>query len=303
MKFSVKSFAASVAACIGTAVILCPAALFGYVLPAPFIIDKMVEHLHVHDRFQVEQVLHLATDEKRDADSNGAGRYFAGGRFYNQKLQYLVPGQSRSDTEAGDVSHIHVSTAEGAMTVIDDLIVSESGSWFYRYRDLFSYTTRDDVSRKLEEIGVSLKETSLGRMESGGEKSIYYVVGAQYPDESVPQLWVDRESFLPVRMILNDSGGENGEPPDAEIRFSRWQDFSNMQYPSEITFLEKGIEIRKIRVKAIDAAPAFDSSLFDIQQLKEAYSFREKPPSDEGGEPDYSEEIRREIEQFRLIFE
>ncbi|MEZ4578569.1 MAG: hypothetical protein R2875_11315 [Desulfobacterales bacterium] len=63
------------------------------------------------------------------------------------------------------------------------------------------------------------------------------IIGAQYPDESVPQIWLDKETFRPMRWIV-ESSGDPENPKYSEILYRNWTRHSGAWYPSEIAFLK-----------------------------------------------------------------
>lgn len=275
---------------IGAAVMLHPAALFGYVLPPPYLIEQMVSGMALPEQFQVEQVLHIKGTTIKDVD----GESLTDNPVYGQTLQYRLPGTFRSDTSGHGISLVHVSTPDDSITVIDDVVVSRSEEWLYGYTSLFLYQERKGLTRRLREMGIDVNVSSLGRLDGG----IYYVIGAQYPDTRNPQLWIDRDDYKPVRLVLK--GSENDPKKTAgEVRFSNWRQFHGMRYPGEISFFEHGNEIQNVTVEQVTANPVFDPGAFDIHVLKSPSS---DDPSD-GDAMDFSDEIQREIEQFKRIFE
>lgn len=276
-----------IAALIGLFVALQPVAGFGYVLPAPYVIEKMTVGMGLPQQFQVRQVIYIKS--KKNAHTETVDAY-----HYSQVLQYRLPGLFRSDIIGDDISHSYISGPDGSVTVLDGIMISESEQWFYGYKDLFSYRSRATLTNNLESKGVDVLVSSLGRLD----KRLCYVIGARYPDLTVPQVWVDKETFMPVRYILAGAG-KNEKNPAAEIRFSRWKQFSQMHYPTEIAFIENGIEVQTISVQKIDFNPVFEASLFDIQALKTI----EKKQDEKENPLDFSDEIQKEIEEFRRIFE
>jgi hypothetical protein len=259
--------------------------LYGYVLPAPYIIEQMITGMNLPQQFQVEQTLLV----ERKADAGVPARRYE----YEQVLRYRMPGMFRSDISGDDMSHIHISIPTGSITAIDKVIVSASAPWVYGYREIFSYRTRKNLTDRLKEMGIDVNMSSIGRLD----KMICYVIGAQYPDNSVPQLWVGRENYLPVRLVVTGTGSDPLELPAEEIRFSRWKQFNTMWYPGEISFLESGNVVQKITVNRVGTNHVFEPGIFDIQSFQKSHS-KEKTI-----QQDLSDDIRQEIEQFKRIFD
>lgn len=267
-----------------------PASLHGYVLPAPYIIEQMSASMALPQKFQVTQALHVTreTSERNNDMQSGDDPVF------EQVLRYRLPGMFRSDIQSPDIRHTHISVPGEAITVIDDAVMAEPEYWLYGYKDLFLYRDRQALVDRLDDMGINIYQTSIGRQDS----TLCYVIGARYPDTDVPQLWVERDGFLPVRLVL--TGAENnGEEPAREIRFSNWRRINGMHYPGEISLIEKGDEIQKIVVQSVEANPVFESGIFDIHAVRSGL----KDEADPENEPDVTDEIRREIEAFKQIYE
>ncbi len=267
-----------------------PASSHGYVLPAPYILEQMTAGMGLPNRFQVTQALHVIKgNSENDNESQWADRV-----IYKQVLRYRQNGMFRSDIADPDLNHTYISLPGKAMTIVDETIVSESESWLYSYGDLFSHDGRKNLSERLKDRGLNVHVSSLGRLGD----DICYVIGAQYPDTGTAQLWISRENYMPVRLVV--TGAENhSEEPAEEIRFHRWRRFDGMRYPGEIVFLEKGVEVQKLIVTHIDVNPVFELGIFDISHLKAVLQQADK----EEDVPDISDEIQQEIEQFKRIFE
>ena len=110
---------------------------------------------------------------------------------------------------------------------------------------LLVHTQPDGLARTLTEQGVDVTVTSLGRFND----RIAFVLGARYPDESVPQLWFDRETLLPLRWLLIRPS-EDGIPLRTEIRFFAWQKSGNLQYPQAMACYRDGqLVVQPIKVR------------------------------------------------------
>lgn len=292
MQFTGKTTRRVIAVLIGfwLAAGVYPASLHGYVLPAPYIIEQMSAGMGLPQQFQVTQVLHIA----RENSERPNDRQSAADPVFEQVLRYRLPGMFRSDIESPDIRHTHISVTGEAITVIDDAVMAEPEYWLYGYKELFLYRDGQPLVDRLDDMGVNIYQTSIGRLDG----TLCYVIGARYPDMDAPQLWVERDGFMPVRLVLTGAAN-NGEEPESEIRFSDWRRMSGMRYPGEISLIEKGDEIRKIVVESVDANPVFESGIFDIQALRSSL----KDDAAQENEPDLSDEIRREIEAFKRIYE
>ncbi len=281
-----------------------PVTADAYVLPAPYLLERVSTNIQPASRFQAIKTLRIE-QAGPDEEENRAGRR----RSFDLVVSFQRPSSFRADIRGDDLEHTHVASAGSYITLIDNAIAGRSGQWIYDFKRLFLQRSREELTENLRMIGVRTGISSIGRLDG----TVFLVVGAQYPNNTAPQLWIDRERFLPVRLVVAGASGE-GEPPVAEIRFSRWSRQNGMRYPAEMTFFENGTQIQRVTLGQLDTEPAFDAGLFDISALEAASRSREMdstrenlPDATPDGSPDtskgISDEIREEIEAFRRIFE
>ncbi|MBC2715664.1 MAG: outer membrane lipoprotein-sorting protein [Desulfobacteraceae bacterium] len=213
---------------------------------------------------------------------------------YEQWVRYQIPEEFRSDIDAYDLKRIHIVSSHNSLTVMDGSIVAESEAWMDHYKDIFFYRSRERLVEKLETLGINFSVTSLGRYQG----TICYILGAEYQNESVPQLWIAKDTFRPVRWIYEVSD-EQGVVEQKEILYSNWKSHYQSWYPSEIEFFQGQNLIQSISVQQIEINPPFSEELFDIEQIKNFYSteIREEAfPTDQS-------DIEKRIKEFKKIYE
>ncbi len=281
-----------------------PVTADAYVLPAPYVLERVSTSIQPASRFQAVKTLRIEPAVP-DEDENRRGRR----RSFDLVVSFRHPSSFRADIRGDDLEHTHVASGGSYITLIDNVIAGRSGQWIYDFKSIFLQQTREELTENLRMMGIRTGISSIGRLDGG----IFFVVGAQYPDNTVPQLWIDRERFLPVRLVVAGAP-EEGEPPAAEIRFSRWSRQDGMRYPAEMTFFENGTEIQRITLRQLDSEPASDAGQFDISTLEAAAGSKERdtsgaelpdatPDDSPDDSMDISDEIREEIEAFRRIFD
>jgi len=150
------------------------------------------------------------------------------------------------------------------------------------------------LAQELARLGIDLDTVSLGRFKD----KVAYVIGARYPDESVPQVWIEKESFNPIRLIL---GGQDGTPAK-EIVYSDYRALGKRgEYPGRILFYEKGILVRMSVVESFEVNVEVDEALFDVAYLRTLYEPVNPPqPSEPSSELD---EVKKTIQDFRKTYE
>jgi hypothetical protein len=181
-----------------------------------------------------------------------------------------------------------------SITIIDDKIASLSVSPLDQYKDLLLCRERSQLLERLTALGVNTFVTSLGRFGD----DLVVILGARYPDESRPQVWLDKDSFLPLRWIIRPDGHPDGP---FEAHFLAWQKAGQQWYPRRIELFENNTMIREIVAEQVLTKADIRSEDFDIEALlaKHATPSLNAP---EAGSPQGSE-IEKAIEDFRKRFE
>jgi outer membrane lipoprotein-sorting protein len=257
-----------------------------YVLPGPYILKLMTQNLGKAKSLLVSQklVIHDESPQKIGVE-------------LSETLRYVFPEKFRSDTSSENVHRIHVLSKGKAVTVIDGKIADESDNSYDRYKDLLLFRSREILQKKLSLLGVDVTVSSLGRFQ--GKPA--YVLGAQYPDETVPQVWLDKDTFRPFRQIMTGKAGESQEN-SLEVRYFEWRKVHHTWYPMRIEFFATGILVREIHVQDIKVNPSFPDELFDIEHLKSLYP-KIAPAEQEQGNKEDLNEVQKTIEDFKKLYE
>jgi hypothetical protein len=211
----------------------------------------------------------------------------------SETLSYAFNDRFRSDTRFKNTERTHVVVQDQTLTVIDGRRIADATGRFDQYKDLLLYRSRPALLKALLSHGVDVGKSSLGRYED----RIVYVVGAQFPDISVSQVWVDKESFLPMRWLHVFS-----RDPDDRLIFvyGDWQKKGDLWYPMQVETLHGQKPIRRIRVNQVQVNATLSPELFNIAQMKIVYPQEEPAGSLPGIDP--SHEVQRTIEAFQKKF-
>lgn len=252
-----------------------------YVLKGEHVLQLMIEKNNLPKRLGIFQTVSFFDPE---ADSMAAD--------YEEKVAYRIPGAFRSEIATHDFQRIHTAASGRTLTVVDGRMISTSEIWTDLYKNLFYYRDRKQLVENLQILGINFSVTSLGRYEG----TICYVLGADYPDETVPQLWVAKDTFQPVRWIVK---AETSSGPHKEILYRDWQAHSRSWYPSLIEFLEGGQVIQRISVRQVTLNPSISDELFNVERLEKSYAPRIPEENKEGVPSD----ISHQIEEFKKIYE
>ena len=255
----------------------------GYVLDGRHVLDLMLDHMDLPNQMRIAQRLTVF---------EGASEFGAMG--FPQTVCYKMPGNYYAEIKTDELHRIYSASGEDSLTIVNGQIVSTNIEAIHHYRDLFCYYSRRVLSDHLAYLGLNVSKSSYGRWE----KHIAYVIGAQYPDESKPQLWVDKESFLPIRWVYQVENAAAGLPR-IEFRYKDWRQTNGSWYPRTIELIQDGQLRRRMDVAGIETNPVFKSAIFNIDHLKAVYAVPD--PEAESAAPE--SDIDQQIEKFREIFE
>jgi hypothetical protein len=277
----------SVAVVVGLIALLCAGTLTNaYVLLGPHILELMRKELGSAERLFVSQKLILYQNYLEE-----------GAIVLDEKLRYIFPDTFRSDIFSENAERIHVFSKGRSVTVMDGKIISDRETELDHYKDIILYNSRELLEERLPKFGLDVYTSSLGRFYG----RLAYIVGAQYPDETVPQLWIDKNTFKPFRWIMLGGTSENREDL-LEIRFYEWRQVDKIWYPMRIEFYQGENLVRMIQVDEIKVNPHFPDKLFDIKYLKSTYP-RATSILPEKSESNELKEVQKALEEFQKIVE
>lgn len=214
----------------------------------------------------------------------------------DETLRYVFPEEFRSDIRSENIKRLHVISKGQALTVIDGKITATSESMFDHYKDIILYRCRALLQHQLYLLGIDVSIASLGRFHG----KTAYVLGAQYPDESVSQLWIDKDTFRPFRLILSEKS-DAAHKDSMELRYDKWRNIDNTWYPMHIEYYQNDILMREIIADDVKINLDFSKNLFDIKQLQSIY-LQDSRVTPKQPESDGLSEINKIIEKFKKTY-
>ena len=260
-----------------------------YIIPGPFVIELMTRNLAAAQSLYVEQ--QVTIDDPAVSDDPVE---------LSEQLRFLLPGRFRSEILHQDSRRILVVSQEESLTIVDDHVVPGGEGRFDRYKDLLLFPSRDMMHKALLSRGVDVGIVSLGRLQD----HLVYVIGAQYPDESVSQLWVDKVRLLPLRWInVFPAGQKAGQNDRLDFLYKDWRNVDGTWYPMRIESLLNQRPIRTINATHVEANKVIDGELMNIAHLVSLYAAPQKPPPQAEHPADAVDEVEQTIEDFKKKFE
>lgn len=259
-------------------------AVNAYVMTGPHLLYRMAANLQLPKRFMVEQHIFIYRNGPFEEAVELTGRAY-----------YQSPGNFRSETDLEGGAHIYLAAAGKAISIVDGRIVSVSDSVVELYGIALG-GDREWLENRLTGLGVDVSVVSLGLFNG----RIGYIVGAQYPDESVSQLWLDQETFRPFRLVIHSP--EDGAV--TEFRYLNWEKAGRAWYPREIDIHENGESTRVIDVRSIKTNVTFDKALFDIDAAMSRFPMAAADDSrPDTGQDDDLNRMKQSIEDFKSMYE
>jgi hypothetical protein len=300
---------------VGWVVFACANLSYGYVIDGPEILQLVAQRIGRADTLLVKQ--HLVTyilEQKMRRESA------------EETVHYVFPNAFRIDLTSDGTRSFFLARDGRNLAVVNDKIDSSAESELDLYHFLLLHHHSSGLINFLEAFGIDTTVRSLGKFQ----RKVAYVIGAQYPDEDHSQLWIDKETLLPMRWLLvaltqpnpADSKATNkaldsdqaGEASDLdpttpvpglerlEFRLSLWQKFGRLYYPMRMDIFQNGVLTREIRVADVNVDPQFKKAIRDIDQQRERYPKVQKKWV-EPEEEENLDDIQKTIDDFKKKFE
>ncbi len=306
-----------------TVAIFNPAGM-AYVLPGQHILDLMTEHLGQAQSLFISQkvVFYNIRRQPAAAEESEAGGFSEGDQQpadsqqddaalqpveaelvpdtieMDETLRYVFPNRFRSEIITQANQRIHVFADNEAFTVIDGAAQLYPETRFDLYKDIMLFRSRPELVSRLAQLNVDVSLSSLARFEG----QIAFVIGTEDTAEPVAQLWVDKETFRPLRWIITNSVAGYGAIT-LEIRYlDWWQIGDTFWYPMSIEFFQNDELVRSIQVQRYEVNPSVSPEIFNIQQLRTIYPTA-SPATSGSSASEAVSEVQQTIEEFRKMFE
>jgi len=259
-----------------------------YVLPAKQILDLMIERFGSARTFVVLQKTVIY-----DPALEG------GMRELEETLYYRYPDRFRGNVDTPSGEQVRVVGPEGAIHVTNGKIIDETENPFDHFKDPLLYKHAELLLERLSQMNVDPDIVSLGRYKD----RIAYVIGAKYPDESVPQIWIEKNTFRPIRYVVRGGGSK-----DAGLEEIEYADYTSLGrdrwYPARILFFRNGRLGRMYVLKTFKVNQDLDDQLFDIAHLKKVYQpIASTQPAPTVTPTSEMDEVEKTIRDFRKTFE
>ncbi|MBF0449320.1 MAG: hypothetical protein HQK75_01315 [Candidatus Magnetomorum sp.] len=259
-----------------------PISAQAYIMPGKQMIENMVQHVGSTASLSA---IHSFTLLNQQIDGQPL--------TLEESVIYQFPNSMHSEILMNDKQKLHVVSPKGVVTIIDNVVSEESHTSFDLYKYLLLERDKNAVARRLKISGINSDVTSYGKFE----KQAVYVIGAKFPDMSVPQLWLEINTFRPCRWIVTPNVYEQS----LEIVYQDWQEISkDVWYPKSIKYIQNNNLLVDIRLKSLKVNPEITNDLFDVSYYRQMY------PSATVYDSPYEtdmDEVQKTIRDFQRAFE
>ena len=199
-------------------------------------------------------------------------RVFPDGKMEVREELYFHPTRgfrAEIKTQTGD--KIYVTDGRSAIMVVNGKIVGEDvfdGTFLQLF---LSRREKEENQQALRRIGIEDSSVSLGRMEG----RVVIIIGAAPGDLSKPQIWVDKETLLPLRFIGTDYFYRNGAFVIQDLS-DHFQADGAVWLPRVARSFMKSVLIRTSIVLRTQTNLSIPDAFFDIAHIRASYPYREQ---------------------------
>lgn len=235
-------------------------------LQGPHIIDLVAQKivkplgLEVHQETRVVKTPGIKPENKLEIKSEVTSEFASEIKpewnDTRETLWFSFPGRMRSETIAGTPRTISVWSADRFVKMVDGVVVSSMPLGPDLYLVPLLFRDRESLQHHLEESGVDVAQSCLKRYDN----LVSYVVGDTGKNDT-STLWVDKETFFPLKYHLYN----NGNP--VEIIYKNWSRVSRTWYPMEIEIFMDDVSVSQIKVTSFELESSFSESLFNVGHI------------------------------------
>ncbi len=209
-----------------------------------------------------------------------------------ETLTYSYPNSLRSDIMTDSGLRFYALSKSGFVKVDGGMVSVMEKSGVDFYTDPLLYRDYEIMVQALTLAGVNTKKVTFQRLDG----QVCYFIGQPPVDQvRMPGLWIDKESFFPVRYLIRKKGRT------VDIRYSNWQRVSRTWYPMETRILVDGDLFVDIIVSRFELKSGFSPALFDVDKILSQYPVQDGAP--DHGNDSRIENLDSDIEDFSKLYD
>ncbi|NNG02442.1 MAG: hypothetical protein HKM93_23915 [Desulfobacteraceae bacterium] len=263
----------------------------GYVLQGAHLLHLMTQKLKASKTLHVSQYLIQHDTEPPLAFAK-----------LSEQLYFEFPDRFRADSfiDTDALKRTLMVSGSRMLTVLDGYASDGPGQSLDLYKDILLFRSRVLLHKQLLQKGIDVSISSMGRYND----QPVFVIGAVYPDESVSQLLLQKDSFLPVRLMVVETPSEFSVTANhLDIRYEEWMEFDKIWYPLRVEIYRNGQLIREIMVRNVSVDAFISPDVLDIETVRQQFTATKHrldimDESDEG-----VTDVQKSIDDFTKKFE
>jgi outer membrane lipoprotein-sorting protein len=183
-----------------------------------------------------------------------------------ERVWIAPPGQLRRETEGDDGVIVELradgrtvtktpgqpdKTSKAGVDVLVDLLAPLAPA----------SASADQMLASLKALGINTEVTSFARFDG----RVAIVVGSKPWQTDQPQVWFDKETLLPVRVVTFGKGSD-GAPQKVDVRYLGWgSPVGGNWYPASIEIWKSDKLVRRSVTQNVDRDGTLDASVFSAR--------------------------------------
>ncbi len=219
--------------------VLLPGAGSAFVFDAPHLLYRVAEKIKEPIGISVDQVRRQMNPEHAVSSFDDL----------EEKLVFSFPGRFRSQVVSGPMTGMTVQNDTGFVKVVDGQPAARAKSLEDHYWDILLYRDYERLLDQLEQVGIDTRTVSFQRYNG----RVCYVIG----DARGSGLWIEKETFFPIKYVIEKEGRA------AEFFYDNWQRVSKTWYPLAGSIFISNQLLCLINVTHWELESRIDPSLFD----------------------------------------
>ena len=184
-----------------------------------------------------------------------------------EKLIYLNPNKLRSQIISETTTNFYVESGFEFIKISDGVVVSGDKLLVEKYTDILIYRNYETLLNQLAISGIDTSKVSFQRYD---DKICYVIGSSQEKGKNFPGLWIEKETFLPVKYVIEKNSQR------IEFLYSNWRKVSRTLYPMRVYIFLNDKFFAMIDVKTFDLRSNFSPAIFNIDHIESLYP-KKKP--------------------------
>lgn len=181
---------------------------------------------------------------------------------FEERLIYAFPDRFRSELISGPSTGFSIEARNRYVKTIDGVIVSMEKEPQDHYSDVLIGRDYEAMITRLAGLGIDTQTVGMTRYRD----TICYVIGApQEKGEPFSGLWIEKDTFFPVKFVVINKAGT------IEVFYEKWERFSKTWYPMHTAvFIDNRLHAI-LAVKSLVLKTPDSESVFNIDDVLDAY--------------------------------